>query len=831
MLFRKKGFIQFLNSKEKEIDQILVNMQPKIGTIIQKYQNTTQSSPDKDIYKKYILRIFDFIKKIYQKMEDEEWKRVSEERSSELKELLQKCITRELFEGEEMKIGDLQNRYMILTRLELKNWQLFPELNIEFKSPMIIEDNTSFKTEKIDNNSTSSGSNLVIFVGKNSDGKSAVFNAIRMGFFGSEQYFSNFSNIPSAQREESILELVNKKALEDARNSKQDHLTMEVTVSFKIRKQEKDNWDGYAIKRIWKIKVDPKSDQKNSIYDYDTQYFQLNQLTEGVHRPIEKETFEMILERYLPKPLQNLFIINKNVLTRPIIQPFQQKSNFIQDTALSSSDYFTIEHLSNIISKLRDYIETEERQWVLKNIKTNKERLQELDKLVKQCEREIQTLNNKNVNFKKQSIELNEQLGKIREQTKDFNQEDVDKYVQLEKEISELKKDQQDKTEQLNRAIIQTYFQYKIAMLVEGNDYKKKILDIKNKLPEKPSVNEFTKFQDYIKIIQIILKNDRCICESPLSKEIKVKFEHQLKRDSIETQYQIVEELSGYVPNSQTDFSIQLSNIKTIKEEIFNIKKKLTPLSDQIKKFKPKTFIKEIQEKIKQIEKIEKDLNEIKKKQNQIQDEINELEEKKEDCEKEYEELKEKEQDDSLKDQQNHYKELRMYVELASIILKECQKLYERELQDYIQNLITHYFKDIDWEGNFWKGFQIDENWRIQFINQENQSITLPSDGQSKIIMFSLICSLIELHRFKIPWIVDNILSEISDLNIKGFASQVISNREFPQQIFFFSKTEWSDIKKYLEKNVYQCFTFKKTSASTSMIISINNIEELVNET
>ena len=152
---------------------------------------------------------------------------------------------------------------------------------------------------------------------------------------------------------------------------------------------------------------------------------------------------------------------------------------------------------------------------------------------------------------------------------------------------------------------------------------------------------------------------------------------------------------------------------------------------------------------------------------------------------------------------------------------KVLQKRFDVILTEHVAKMMTEYFQKIDWEAKFWQGFKIDENWQLFFINELGQPISLASDAQKKIIMISFICALIDVRKIKIPWIIDNVLSELSGENITGFAKHACGNISFPQQFFFFTEDEWIRIQPELAGKILKEFTTNKLSSIETELIEV----------
>lgn len=472
-------------------------------------------------------------------------------------------------------------------------------------------------------------------------------------------------------------------------------------------------------------------------------------------------------------------------------------------------------------------MEKEEQDWVLENIKENKDKFEELQKRKEKLQKQIEKAKKDKITARKEKARLQGDVKSKQEIIKDFNQEEADKYIQLKNEANEINDEIQKLARNLNNSIKKTYVNYQFSKLINDAELAILLKKTKKNLPEIPKDTKFSHFSDYTDILNLILESGECLCGEKISKETRQQFDLQTRKNDIEAFHLIRKESIKHLKSITQVDSRVLTDFQDQYIKIRDLEKKYKKKLREVKKNKPKGLAKKPKKILGEIEKIE---NKIKKTDNKIanlESSIADTKDELKNIKSEIADITEKLDDPDLEGVKQKFAKQRFHLFLINYFLESAKKRYQIKIQSDVERLITNYFKEIDWEGKFWDGFKIDEEWGIKFVDNRNHSITLPSDGQKKIIMIFFICSLIELHRFKIPWLMDNVLSEISDLNIEGFAKQIISNKEFPQQVFFFSITEWGDIRRYLENAVMQAFTFEKLSAIESSLKEIDNMEDL----
>lgn len=807
--FQKKGFTRFITSTLNANSEFMESLMKDIEENAQKNKNFREQELNLELTSK---RLFDYIQKIYLRFEDDDWDRITEERIKELTSLLQKGIKRENFFPDEFKPKQVKKRQFVLTSLKLKNWHIFPEMEINFKDPKKIKNS---KQSQLLNN-------IIIFIGKNSEGKSAIFDAIKMGFLGPNAFFPTISN--KSRLNQRILEYVNKKSIKEAQKNKTEHNTMEITLNFKVSEPKPDQWVEYSIKRIWSIKVPTEEASTCSIYNYEEKFQRLNMYGTGNHQDLDNETFKQIFEKFIPPQLQSYFVINKSLLSSSLME---EKKKLIRNTVFQTSEYETFQILLNLIEKVKNYVIKQEEEWYTEHIKKDSEKIKELRKLADKHKKEVDSLKIKKVKGNLKIVKIEEDIDDLSEQIKDYNEKKANKYVEFQKKEMEIEGTIQKQSTELNKKISNLYVDQQVSSLINWFELKEKLVKVEEMLPEIPEKTKFDQFSEYREILKQIIKNKLCICETFITDEMESKFLLQLSKKDILSQHQLISQLFEDYVKYPIELIDNLDDLVLNSKNISDLEKKVGLIQQKMKKIKPTKFRRDVEAKIGEIEKLKNELKRLKKIKESIDINIEDKKNSVNEYEIELEDLKVRQENPKLSEEQDKYKEMKFFTDLCKITLEKLKNLYEFKLREDVGILITSYFKNIDWEGKFWEGFTIDEDWNIHFVNKENQTISLPSDGQKKIIIISFISALIDIHRFKIPWIMDNVLSELSDLNIEGFAEQIKKNMNFPQQIFFFSETEWGDIKKFLKGSVLQGYTFNKISATQSRIKEVSNFGAL----
>lgn len=814
-LFENKGFIHFINNELSQNREFL-------DKITAEAESLQQGSADIDIdlqdRNKILRRITDFLIKLYGKFDDEDWKRITEDRCGELLELLSKSVNRDKFyETKETRRTEI-NRYLILRSIKFENWHLFPSLSIDLNANSGVESHDHDRVRK-------SSGNIVTFIGRNSEGKSAIFEGIKMGLLGPDKYF--LSNMPQSEKNKKILELLNKKAIENAISAGEKHVDLRLQITFRLKKENSEDWDDYCITRLWQISLDFKNPDGHKVYNFESKYERLDVFGVGNHQELVESSFNLIFRKYIPEPLQDLFITNKTILTRSLIE---EGANFIESTALKSSDFNILEILEKTVSKLQQFVEQQEYDWILHNIKENKKKFSELEREKERLEKSIDDAVKHKVKKIRQKKKLKGTYDNKHEQTKDFNQAQLDTYLTLKQEANRINEESRKLSRNVNKIIDRVYVDHMFDQILRYPAVRKNLKIAESDLPTVPEDTEFSHFKDYYDILKQIIDSGECICGTKISDDIKESFGEQIIKENIQAYHTIHKESMKQLESIKPVEQELLDEISKKSQQAKKLEKDYKKKLRQMENSKPKGLAKKPRKILKEMESIEKEIKKIDGQITELENHQDESKVRLKELKSEIDEIKKKINDPALEEKKKRFTKLKFYLRLTWDFLEAAKKKYKLKLQQDVEHLITSYFKEIDWEGKFWDGFKIDEDWEIKFVDKNDHSITLPSDGQKKIIMISFICSLIELHRYKIPWLMDNVLSEISDLNIEGFSKQIISNEEFPQQMFFFSITEWGDIRRYLQPAVMQAFGFEKLSAIESSVRPLENLEEITVE-
>ncbi len=446
-------------------------------------------------------------------------------------------------------------------------------------------------------------------------------------------------------------------------------------------------------------------------------------------------------------------------------------------------------------------------------LKDKKKELNDLTQKNKDLEKEIRSLENKIQRNKESIEENNREIENLEQQTKDFKNEEFERYTKLQREKNEIEKKILSKNREKDEIINSIYIARSLGPIISSEQFNVIITEAKNKLKKAPERSNYCDFPDFHEILEKMLQTKKCICEREITPEIEQMINQQKRRSLYIDQNEIFHRISTDIDDFKEKHEDKIKDIENINQQIAEILNMKKSIDEQLQTINPATFRNNMKDLIKKLgelrnknrkleEENEKCARDIQLKQNEIENNQKDIETLISEI-NDPEVVKEKKQFDIKSD----------FVELCKKFCLTLQKRFDLLLTEHVAKMMTEYFKKIDWEGKYWRGFKIDENWRLLFVNEVGQTITLASEAQKKIIMISFICALIDIRKIKIPWIIDNVLSDLSGENVSGLAMHACGNQEFPQQFFFFTEDEWKRIKEFIEARLLQKFLFNKLSS------------------
>ncbi len=797
-LFRKKNVIHLLNLFcAVNTDETNKHEQAIIAFIKDLFEKEDLTKDSKE-YEIAINRIRDYLEGIYN--QSQSYERISENILNEQIGILKKVLKRENFSKRELPGTKTElERNFFITRLKLKNWMMFEDKEIIFRGPQ--DRNTANQTDN---------KNIIIFHGENTSGKSNIFNAIKMAILGPKNFLSTQELSKRTNPNDFMRDFVARAAIKKALEQNIETFEMEIALDFQITdKSDPNKFDNYTIIRTWNVRVTGDiEDTKIMIYGNDQKFIKIESY--GMNRDFEEKEFMKIFEKFIPNVLQKLFITDKEILGKKIIE---DPEKFIQEHVRLASEYEAFDDMAKLLNDINKKIRSDFSSITESKLKGKNKELNELQSKNKELEKEIQGLNSKIQKNRDLIEENNKEIDNLELQTKDFKNDEFEQYNKLQKEKNEIEKKIQLRNKEKDEILNSIYITRSLGPIFTSAHYKELLNEAKNKLKKEPERSNYCDIENFYDLLEKMLQTKKCICEREITPEIEQMIDKQKRRSLIIDQNAIFNHISNTNEEFEVNHEDKVKNIENLNANIAQLLNLKKQTENELNIINPATFrgnMKDLIKKISELRKKNEKLEESNEGFNRdIQIKQNEIENNQKSIEILIAEIKDPELAKEKKDFENKIN----FVSLCKEINSTLQKRFDVLLTEHVAKMMTEYFKKIDWEGKYWRGFKIDENWRLLFVNEAGQTITLASEAQKKIIMISFICALIDIRKIKIPWIIDNVLSDLSGENVRGLALHACGNQDFPQQFFFFTEDEWNRIRQFIEGKVVQKFVFNKLSS------------------
>lgn len=475
--------------------------------------------------------------------------------------------------------------------------------------------------------------------------------------------------------------------------------------------------------------------------------------------------------------------------------------------------------MAKLLTDINKQIRSDFNSIIEAKLKGKNKELSDLQQKNKDLEKEIQSLNNKIQKNNGLIEENNKEIDNLEQQTKDFNNAEFERYNKLQKEKNEIEKKTQSKNKEKDEKINSIYMTRALGPILTSELFTEVINEARSKLKKEPERSDYCIFNDFFGILDKMLQTKKCICEREITPEIEQMINQQKRRALYVDENEIFSRISTDMDDFKEKHEDIIKYTETLNVEIAEMLNNKKKIDEELKTINSAAFRSNMKE-------LMKKLDELRKKNRKLEEEIetlnrdiqlkqNEIENNKKDIDTLISEIN----DPEVAKEKKQYEIKLNFVELCKKISSTLQKRFDILLTEHVAKMMTEYFKKIDWEGKYWRGFKIDENWRLLFVNEVGQTITLASEAQKKIIMISFICALIDIRKIKIPWIIDNVLSDLSGENVRGLALHACGNQDFPQQFFFFTEDEWNRIRPFIEGKILQKFVFNKLSSDRTELM------------
>lgn len=809
-LFKKKNVIHVINEFCKPGTEETEIMEKKLLEFIRKNNKNDSLDNNSPEYEILINRIHNFLESTYNYTQ--EYERISDKQYNDQLETLKKIMKRESFSPRDTRAKDDFERSLYITRLYMKNWMMFEDKEIIFDSPLAADEIQAIKN-------SNDIKNIIVFHGENTTGKSNIFKAIKMAILGQKKYISSQELVKKQNKDDFLKDHLSRRAIEKAIRENITNISMEIVLDFEIKnKIESSKIDRYSVVRKWNADISGALEMPN-ITIYENENYIVRKEIYGETNKKEGDELDEYLQRFIPETLQMLFITDKEILGRKIIE---DQDKFIQGVVRKASEYEAFDDMFQRLKNLYDKHKKTTNEIIMKKLTGKEKKADTLSKQSKDLERENESIKKKIEKLEEKKKENENFIEKNEAKTRSYNDDELQRFNSLKREIGETEKDIKKIEKSMNDLISKNYIDISTKLLFTDELFARKLKEAKSQLKKVPKASIYADFDNFNDILKRMRDTSSCVCGREVTEEVNNLINEQLKRTLYDDQNKIYNYLlENFETDSDPNYLEKDHEIKLLNNNLIELMKNKNELTRQIDSIDISHINKDCKETLNKI-------NDFRAKNQAIDDDIQsherniEMNEQKiRDLDAEFEALSEEIKDPKIIEEKDTYKQQLEFLSLCMDMNKVLQKRFDVILTEHVAKMMTEYFQKIDWEAKFWQGFKIDENWQLFFINELGQPISLASDAQKKIIMISFICALIDVRKIKIPWIIDNVLSELSGENITGFAKHACGNISFPQQFFFFTEDEWIRIQPELAGKILKEFTTNKLSSIETELIEV----------
>ncbi|MBK3333127.1 DNA sulfur modification protein DndD [Persephonella atlantica] len=580
---------------------------------------------------------------------------------------------------------------MILKKIKLRNFrQYYGEQEVEF----------SIHPEK----------NITLVYGKNGAGKTSFFTALNWVLYGSSEVKIDGK-------------LVNKKAIEEAKEKGKQFVRSEVSLTFSHAGID------YQIKR--EILFDLETNKEHS---ENVEMEKLYPKVEKIHDPL------ITLNPILPPNVRTYFFFDGEK-----IEEFSKPEH---DKEVKEAVYkvLGVTIIERAISHIKDIAKEYNKELTKKSTGKLKELRNQYNSLIEDrdiLEEELKNLKEERRNLEIQIEEIKGRLREIEEIEEDIKEKD-----RLESKLENLKNELDGVYNQLSERINSSFILIGNLAIEKSEELIKNSLQNTDEIP--------TKY--IIKLIEKILAEKKCICEIEINPELREKLIYKKIELSKEKDKDKTEEILFDLYN-------KIPDLKTEKERVLN-----TLMENFQRKSKIKDEIDKIQRQIDELEQklMKHDIENVKKLQNRL---IN--------LSQEYGSLKEKisSKEDILKDlkveietlrreileeekKQKEISELKKKKDLAEEILKQLEIVYEKlsiGLKKEIEEEATSIFKSLIRKKEFFQRIELSEDYILKLIDifGDKEAKTEISAGERQVLSLSFILALAKVSKKEAPIVMD----------------------------------------------------------------------------
>jgi DNA sulfur modification protein DndD len=577
--------------------------------------------------------------------------------------------------------------------------------------------------------------NIIIIRGKNGCGKTTIFEAIKLGIYGSLIYGIR---TPSKKYFEYIKKRINMQSINEGINESSISLNIQII------------WDGKPfdceIKRLWKIKKNNMIEEKVIIKKNDR-----------VLNPKESDKLLEYIRLWIPIELVEFFFFDGEKLDLLI----NSTINNILNTKIYS--ILNLDLYNHLYNDLKNYYDNNH---LIESIANEKKKLYKLqcnadliNKMIDENNKIMDLIDEKLKNLKLEINHLNAELyknGYLSEKQKHNIEKNIKNLEQkLRKEEDSLKK---FCGESLPFLILSDKI-YKLNDFLEYQDYIRGYESFKRINQNGLKLELLKKYGDENLVNSIILDIEKYY-KNTLIGDIPEYYNDLLSGREMATIQKILNDVSKFDGNTINEMFLDINRIKN---EIKNYKNMLKNSKNQI----IVQLLKEIAEKESEYKKLELELNVAKDKYDKLSAELNKIENEIYKVEHNLDEILSKSTNKA-----SLVKKL-MNITEKFIAVKKREKLNElkRNFEEIFYELIR--------KKDFIYDIEIDnDNLIIKLYDKNGEYIpvSMLSEGEKQIYALSLVYALLKTSNKSIPVVLDSIFGRLDSEHKLNILSKYLPN-------------------------------------------------------
>ena len=597
--------------------------------------------------------------------------------------------------------------------------------------------------------------NITLIYGKNGAGKTSLFTALNWVLYGSSEVKIDGK-------------IVNKKAIEEAKEKGKEFVKSEVILYFSHEGID------YQIKRtaFFDVKQEKEEVGKEEM--------------EEIYPKIKKISSPLIkLNTILPPNVRTYFFFDGEK-----IDEFS-KPEHDKEVKKAVYDVLGVTAIERAIHHVKDIVREYNKEMSQKSTGKLKELsekyntfLEEEDKLEKELE-----------NLKEERKNLEVQIGEIKGRLREIEEieEQIKERDRLENRIKFLEKELEDIYYRLSEAINNSFYLIGSSAVETAEGIINKEVKDSDNIPKKY----------YLKLIEKILEEGKCICETPITPEKKeslLKKKIELKKEGEEPSQIIFSELYD-----------KLSDLKYEKEKIKN-----TVSENFLRKSELKNELKELYEKkdeldqklgnhsIENVRKLQNKLVEYSQDYGKIREKIEILEEELKNLKKEIEVLQKEIQTEEKKEKE--LSDLKKKKYLAEEVLRQLDIVYEKlskGLKVEIEKATTEIFRRLIRKKGFFKEIKFSEDYILRLVDTfgDSEAKAEISAGERQILSLSFILGLAKVSKKEAPIVMDTPLGRLDPEHKENILKEIPYLAR--QVVLFVTPSEMTDdLRKLIDNKV-----------------------------